>query len=95
MKPIRRCRGDIPTVVFFNLPNIRLGPPVRYGKPYTYTCTAPDVSWLETSLRLVSAPARLQQARLVYASPKPKEVYEENRIHDVSSNHRTPKFKCF
>lgn len=80
-------RGDIPTVVFFNLPNIRLGPPVRYGKPYTYTCTAPDVSWLETSLRLVSAPARLKQARLVYASPKPTEVYEENRIHDVSSNH--------
>ena len=82
-------RGDIPTVVFFNLPNIEhhRGPPVRYGKPYTYTCTAPDVSWLETSLRLVSAPQRLKQAKLVYASPKPREVYEVNRIHDVSSNH--------
>jgi len=46
-------------------------------------CAAPDVSWLETSLRLVSAPARLKQANLVYASPKSNEVYDENRIHDV------------
>jgi len=88
--PVRKIldgRGNVPTLVFFNLPNIRFGPPVRYGKPYTYTCTAPDVSWLKTSLHLVSAPARLKQARLLYASPKPKEVYEENRIHDVGSNH--------
>jgi len=88
--PVRKildARGDVPTLVFFNLPNIRFGPPVRYGKPYSYTCTAPDVSWLKTSLRLVSARARLKQARLAYASPNPKEIYEENRIHDVSNNH--------
>jgi len=88
--PVRKIldgRGDIPTLVFFNLPNIRFGPPVRYGKPYSYTCTAPDVNWLKTSLHLVSTPARLKQARLAYASPRANEVYEENRIHDVSNNH--------
>lgn len=80
-------RGNVPTVVFFNLPNMRLGPPVRYAKPFTYVCTAPSVDWLETSMQLVSTPARLKQARLVYAAPQPEEVYEENRIRDVSSNH--------
>ena len=80
-------RGDIPTVVFFNLPNFKLGPPVRYGKPYTYTCTAPDVSWLETSLRLVSAPARLKQAKLVYALPRRGQKYQANRVHAVGGKH--------
>jgi hypothetical protein len=88
--PVRKIldgRGDIPTLVFFNLPNIRLGPPVRYGKPFSYTCTAPDVDWLKTSLHLVSTPARLRTSRLAYISPEPTEVYDENRIHDVSNHH--------
>jgi len=80
-------RGDIPTLVFFNLPNFRFGPAVRYGKSHCYTCTAPDVSWLKKSLRLVSAPARLKHSKLVYAFPKGKEQYEENEIRDVSRNH--------
>jgi len=81
-------RGDIPTVVFVNLANIRLGPPVQYGKPFTYTCTAPSVDWLDTALRLVSAPGRLNQARILYANPRPAEKDELENVQVAKSKHQ-------
>ena len=83
-------RGDIPTVVFFNLPNIghRWGPPVRYGSSHTYTCTAPDVSWLETSLRLVSAPWKLDHARILYANPRPAMKDELENVQVATGKHQ-------
>ena len=80
-------RGDVPTVVFFNLPNMRLGPPVRYGKPFTYVCTAPSADWLETALRLVSAPAKLKQARILYANPRPAEKDELENVQVATTKH--------
>lgn len=80
-------RGDLPTVVFVNLANKRFGPPVRYGKPFTYSCTAPSIDWLENALRLVSAPGKLNQARILYAMPRPAEKDELENVQVAKSKH--------
>lgn len=80
-------RGNVPTVVFFNLANKVAGPPVRYASPFTYVCTAPSADWLETSLRLVSAPARLKQARILYANPRPAEKDELENVQVAAGTH--------